>query len=294
MANVAGRRSRAYPAAMKHVALDARTLRRLVEIDAARTRAAAERLAFIAGRPCAFEEGTFGAAIALSDAGSAEHGFLNRVVGFTAAELEHLDALGARYAAIGAACQIDLTPDVITPALLRALEARRFRWMGGLVMFRGAPELVEVDPAFAIARVEDATTAAHALAVRAAVRPDEWAPDEARDARWREHVFADRSLATYVALLDGRPAGIAAALFTGDACHLSNFQTDPALRGRGCQAALLAFTEREAAKAGCRLVVTDTFFGTSSHRNVERAGYQAAYMSAWMARPLATTPANAG
>ena len=53
--------------------------------------------------------------------------------------------------------------------------------------------------------------------------------------------------------------------------------TLPEFRGRGIQTAFMQERLRVAQRAGCDLAVTLTMPGTTSQRNVERAGFRVAY-----------------
>jgi hypothetical protein len=57
---------------------------------------------------------------------------------------------------------------------------------------------------------------------------------------------------------------------------LGSASTRPALRGRGAQAALLARRIADAAAAGCELIIGGAYFGTTSMRNQQRAGFHLA------------------
>ena len=66
---------------------------------------------------------------------------------------------------------------------------------------------------------------------------------------------------------------------------LGNANTYVKHRRSGCQYALLAHRLREADRLACDLAVSDTDFGTTSHRNLERAGFKMAYMPLTLNRP---------
>jgi hypothetical protein len=78
-------------------------------------------------------------------------------------------------------------------------------------------------------------------------------------------------LRRYLAFVDGVPAG-AAALFThGRTSLLAGAATVPALRGRGCQQALIA---RRLADAAAGTAVVTTAFSSPSRDNLERLGFR--------------------
>lgn len=267
---------------MRHIDLDDATLRRLVELDAARIAFASAYSS--AGKCRQFVIQRFGSAIALRDASQRTQGLLNRVVGFGRAELQELAAVLAFYEDNGIACQIDVTPNHATPELLQALQDNGFRMIGCSSVFRGVPEVSSLgNPEILIER---ATGGGLAAALDLHRRFGE-RPPLSDDERSHRCAFMEShpEYQLFVASIDGQPAAVGALLFHEDLCHLSNAVTDPAKRGRGCQRALLEHRIGEAARAGCRMVVTDTMFGNTSHRNAERAGFRLAYATTWWVRP---------
>jgi GNAT superfamily N-acetyltransferase len=96
----------------------------------------------------------------------------------------------------------------------------------------------------------------------------------------------------FLAYLDGQPAGAAGMAITpaGPAfpghsrplAALFGASTLPAARRRGIQTALVAIRLAHAAAAGCDLAVIHSKPGTSSERNIARAGFRLAYTKAVM------------
>ena len=86
--------------------------------------------------------------------------------------------------------------------------------------------------------------------------------------------------------MDGTPAGSAALTVDAGLGYLANAATLPAMRGRGCQTALLARRIADAAAAGCDTVASLAVFRTGSQRNLERAGLRVAFTQAvWRMGP---------
>ena len=84
------------------------------------------------------------------------------------------------------------------------------------------------------------------------------------------------SLAAFV---DGRMAACASGLIVPEHKMAGFFGagTLPEFRGRGIQTAFMRERLALAQRAGCDLAVTLTMPGTTSQRNVERAGFRVAY-----------------
>jgi GNAT superfamily N-acetyltransferase len=82
---------------------------------------------------------------------------------------------------------------------------------------------------------------------------------------------------SYVAFLDGEPAGVGSLYVGGRIGVLAAAVTLPRLRGRGVQTALLRRRIADSARAGCELVVSQASPGTISERNMQRVGLRPAY-----------------
>jgi ribosomal protein S18 acetylase RimI-like enzyme len=83
-----------------------------------------------------------------------------------------------------------------------------------------------------------------------------------------------------VASVDGEPAGAAVMAIHDGIAFLFGASTRSSFRGRGVQTALLRHRLEEGAKAGCDLALVATLPGSTSARNVERAGFRVAYTRA--------------
>jgi GNAT superfamily N-acetyltransferase len=267
---------------MRHSIVDEGLARRLVEVDAARVAAAAERNA--PGETPRFERRDFGQAIALRDPDHAERGLLNRVVGLRPADLERLDAIIAFYDEAGIACQVDVPPDAVEHEVTEALGRAGFSPRGNHAVFHGIPERTSSSvPGVVVEHVHEPAAILDALVVfdRLASGP---APDPANSARRRAWYARYPGTTLFFASIDGEPVARAAMLQVGESAHFSGDSTLPSHRGRGCQRALVEARIDAAARAGCTLVVTDAMPGTSSGRNIVRAGFQLTWTPAWWVR----------
>jgi ribosomal protein S18 acetylase RimI-like enzyme len=90
---------------------------------------------------------------------------------------------------------------------------------------------------------------------------------EYSDAKWRR----------YLAFMEGQPASLACMYVGEKASSLAVMGTVPRYRNRGCQTALLRQCLADAAEAGSELIVSQTGSGSTSERNMIRAGFQVAY-----------------
>jgi GNAT superfamily N-acetyltransferase len=84
----------------------------------------------------------------------------------------------------------------------------------------------------------------------------------------------------YTAYVEGQVAGGGELFVEGDVAWLSADATLPRFRCRGVQSALQRHRVAEAARKGCRLVVSEAHPGSASQRNMERLGLRIAYTRA--------------
>jgi GNAT superfamily N-acetyltransferase len=85
---------------------------------------------------------------------------------------------------------------------------------------------------------------------------------------------------TYLASIDGHPAAMAALYIRENTASIDAMSTVPRFRNRGCQSALLRRCVRDAARAGCDLLASQTGPSSGSERNMLRAGFRIAYTKA--------------
>jgi hypothetical protein len=84
--------------------------------------------------------------------------------------------------------------------------------------------------------------------------------------------------------VDGTAAALGVLHVAEGVGSMANALTVPALRGRGCQTALLHRQIRDAALAGCDLLASQCRPGSTSQRNQLRAGFRIAGSKAWWVR----------
>jgi ribosomal protein S18 acetylase RimI-like enzyme len=83
-------------------------------------------------------------------------------------------------------------------------------------------------------------------------------------------------LRRYLAFIDDCPAAAAALFGHGGTAYLAGAATDPAFRRRGCQTALVAKRLGDLGSE-CDLAVVTVAFGSPSHENLARLGFQIAH-----------------
>lgn len=88
----------------------------------------------------------------------------------------------------------------------------------------------------------------------------------------------------YLAFVDGSPAALGILHVANDVGSMANGLTIPALRGRGCQTALLYQRITDAARLQCDLLASQCMPGVTSQNNQLRVGFHIAGSKAWWVR----------
>ncbi|RNL78995.1 GNAT family N-acetyltransferase [Nocardioides marmorisolisilvae] len=96
----------------------------------------------------------------------------------------------------------------------------------------------------------------------------------------------DAGVRTYLALVDGVPAGGAGVRLVNGIAQMAGAGTVPAYRRRGVQTALVAARLEDAAAAGCDLAVVTTQPGSPSHANTQRMGFDLGYTRAVLVKEV--------
>jgi ribosomal protein S18 acetylase RimI-like enzyme len=218
----------------------------------------------------------FGGAVAVVDPSRPEVDFVNRVYGIWPDDADHVPELAARYREHGVRGWLELAPCERFEQLANALTAVGAGQIGYHTVLHGAaserplPGVVEIESAPDPQVFADVLLRGHGVPEGARVR------DRASVARWGE-------LETWrldLARIDGEPAGAALLSLEDDIGYLANASTLPEYRRRGVQTVLIARRIEDAAAAGCDTVCSGAAFGSSSQRNLQRAGLQVAYTKA--------------
>ncbi len=227
----------------------------------------------------------FGAAIAPASPAQPELDFVNRIEGLGTADVARLGQILDFYGSLGIDPWLELAPEAVEElgALLARAGARIVDFHGVLYGLPGRAPSGAVDvrrtdgaEAEAAARllleghaVPEASLPTHGSALAAAVER------------------AGGCL--YVATVGGVRAAAAVLTVADRIGYLANAATLAAFRRRGCQRALIAARVADAADGRCDLVTSGAKFGSSSQRNLERAGFRLAYT-----KPVLRLTARAG
>ena len=236
------------------------------------------------GNPARVTVERFGGAVALACELLPNLDFVNTVHGLSSAEAGRVEDVTAFYRRQGLRGWTEVAPVSGIEPLLERLTAAGWAQIGFWGSFHGpaiAPSMpggVEVVEAGA----EDMADFARMHLDGHEVPAGDRGPAEAAVRAW----FGRPGWRLYLARVDGLPAATAALTVEGGLGYLANASTLPAMRGRGCQSALVARRIADAAAAGCDMVASLAEFGSGSQRNLERAGLRVAFTQAvWRMRP---------
>jgi ribosomal protein S18 acetylase RimI-like enzyme len=221
------------------------------------------------------ELGRFGAAIAAVDPSRPELDFVNRVYGLWPEDVDRVDEIAAFYRRHGVRAWLELAPSERFGHLATALATAGAAQIGFHTMLHGAPSAgpayeVEIERAVDPELFADVILRGHGVPDGARVR------DRASVARWGEI----EGWRLYLARVQGEPAGAAMLSIDDDLGYLANASTLPDFRRRGVQTALIAARIADSEAARCDAVSSQAEFGSTSQRNLERAGLRVAYTKA--------------
>ena len=244
---------------------------------ARRLEAVSDRFMFewLEGLPVRIER--FGAAAAAASPERPEVDFMNRVCGLWPEDEEQVDRIVAWYRALGIRAWFELAPSECFARLAARLTSAGAAQVGfhsrlwGPVDARTRPKGgIRVEEARDPVAFADVLLAGHEVPENARVR------DRPSVERWKT---IDR-WRLYLAHVGETPAGAGMLALDDGVGYLANASTLPEYRRQGVQTALIARRIADAAAADCELVCSGADFGSTSQRNLERAGLRIAYTKA--------------
>jgi Acetyltransferase (GNAT) domain len=262
-----------------HVVTDA-LVDRIVAVEMANLESRLGAYAARPGNPSGIHIRRFGGAISFAARHIAVRLF-NTTMGVGPDTAAHMDGIEAFYREHGTAGALEIAPGRLSEPF--GLELGKRGW--SMVEFHSglARPLVAADRAFTPTPgviVEEVSPDDAAEFDRfLEVYIDGWAmQDEDGHALANMRTWRDiREWRFYLARVGGEPAAAAILDQRGSTAMLGSASTRPALRGRGAQAALLARRIADAATGGCELIIGGAYFGTTSMRNQQRAGFHLAF-----------------
>ena len=239
-----------------------------------------------ADNPLGVDVAYFGDATALAMSGVDDWEF-NRTIGLRGQRSEGIDAVLGWYRERGVDCRFDVAPMLCSERVRRDLAERGYYQSGFHTVLYGEPtrEQPAAGDGVEVNEVGFGDMGTFAGLFMLYYDDMDVAPDLI--GRARANVEARHPLPgwrLYVAAVDGTPAAFGALYVSGGVGSLAGAATAPRYRGRGCQSALVRRRIADAAAEGCDLVAAQATPGSSSQRNMERAGLRVAYTKAIWSR----------
>ncbi|MFD2614850.1 GNAT family N-acetyltransferase [Paenibacillus gansuensis] len=241
-----------------------------------------DRMLAIAGRegnPYGVELRLFGSRTAALRARDLPPDF-NKIWLWNPSDLDRMDDILSYYREVNSHVAVDLIPSLTSEEMMRALHRLGFSQIGFHTAMYGVP-LGDSDgfPAGVTVRVAEAGD--DAIFASLFHRSLELPADIAENAESFSRLLLHPDWKLYIGYAEEEAAAFAMLRISleGVACF-GMAGTLPAYRGRGLQTALLRKRMEDASRSGCRLVAAQTEYGTTSFRNLQKAGLRVAYTKA--------------
>lgn len=220
----------------------------------------------------------FGSVIVTAVSHLARNPSYNRVFCFTEGDMGHIAEIVTWFRERKVRMWFDIAPPLVSQPTLRALDSEGFVLSRFTDIVYAKPTIFQSPPVegMSIEQIglgNDFAKFAYALSLAFEIptnildKTEQFTRIEYSDTRWRR----------YLAFIDGQPASVACVYAGEQATSIAVMGTVPRYRNRGCQTALLRKCLADAAKAGSDLIVSQTGSGSTSERNMVRAGFQVAY-----------------
>lgn len=219
-----------------------------------------------------FSEQRFGGATAFRDVNKPESAYYNRVVGFGEQEIPLLTEIESLYEQSSLDCVLSLPPHNQNQNVVTALRDHGFWFWSSDCIFYLRPEeykTSEISSGLEVRLVDSETV----YTLFDLMRNSGSTIDHQVMPIVQQHYYS-LPIEFYIAYIGGKPVATASAFFCDGVAWFNNAVTDEKFRGRGCHTALLDQRIASSIAKGCSLVVSDTEFGSISHRNMARSGFQ--------------------
>lgn len=225
-----------------------------------------------------FHEHVIGGAIAFQDVNKPMSTYYNRVIGLSDKDIPLLLDIESLYTQESLDCVVSLPPHRQSSELLSALRDRGFQYIGSDYNF-----VLRLDNYVAVdsnPKVEVRLVTQQSLTTLFDLMRSSGANLESDAVRLVQEHYCRKPIQFYIAYVAGVPVASASVFYYEGVAWLNNAVTEESSRGQGCHRALLHARLAAAADEGCLLAVSDTEFGSISHRNMARCGFQLGFTSA--------------
>jgi len=204
----------------------------------------------------------------------------NKLWGFGPRDLCRLDEIVHYYDSRNPDFALDLIPSQFDETMALALREKGFFQYGFHTALYGVPSLAH-PPMPVSVHVSKCKSDQAGLFAELFHRSLELPPDIAENEESFFFLLQDPRWWLYIGYLDETPVAFS-MMYKGEngvACF-GMAGTLPGYRGRGLQSAMLAVRMETAKKEGCQIVTAQTEYGSTSFRNLLKAGFRVAYTKA--------------
>ena len=221
-----------------------------------------------------------GASTLLLDVNAPGSIYYNRIKGFGENDLDKIDEIVALYSSEGITPCFDMTPNHISMDVAQALMARGFYCAEQLAFLEMVPDSTRCENKdIEIVRVTE-TNVEEFLTLISLSTGREMKKELAQK---RAEYYYNPIFQNYIAYLGENAVGMGSLFINGDEGYIANDFTFPSYRGRGVQKSLLQFRTQVSKELGLKRVVTDVEFGSISHENMLKIGFELKFINSfWM------------
>jgi GNAT superfamily N-acetyltransferase len=221
-----------------------------------------------------------GNSMLLKDKVSPQSIYYNRVKGFSPTDLDKLDQIIQIYEQDQITPCFDLAPSHTNYDVAKALVNKGYFSAEQLAFLQILPS--EMKPAlnkFKIVQVteENAEEFIKLIGISTGLT------FEAELIKQKNEYFYSPNFKNYIAYIEGQPAGMGSLFISVNEGYIANDYTFPDFRGKGLQTALIHHRLEVAKELDLEMVYTDVEFGSTSHNNMVKIGFQLVYVNSfWM------------
>jgi GNAT superfamily N-acetyltransferase len=222
-----------------------------------------------------------GDCILLKDKVSPQSIYYNRVKGFSPTDLDRLDQMIEIYEQDQITPCFDLAPNDVNYDLAKALSNKGFFSAEQLAFLQISPGKTKIVPQhqFQIIQVTEENAEEFIILIGLS----NGFTYEAELIKQKSEYFYSPNFKNYIAYIGDQPAGMGSLFISGNKGYIANDYTFPDFRGKGLQTALIHHRLEVAKDLDLEMVYTDVEFGSTSHNNMVKTGFQLVYVNSfWM------------
>jgi GNAT superfamily N-acetyltransferase len=214
----------------------------------------------------------------LFDSKSPSSIYYNRIKGFGKNDIDKLDEILDIYYSNQITPCFDLTPDNINNEVTQALKSRGFFCAEQLVFLELEPYITEGETG----KIELVNVTGENVMefLQLIALSNEMELDQELFNR-KAGYFFQSNFQNYIAYIGREAVGMGSLFIKAEEGYIANDFTFPLHRGKGVQKALLHHRIQAAKKIGLTKIYTDVEFGSASHNNMLKCGFQTVFMNSF-------------